>query len=74
MSERHGNASRRCPAFLNIPGFLYELGKEIRRRSSGSSAKPSGRGPVMERITLFWKAVAEDRPDAPQPESEFDQN
>jgi hypothetical protein len=55
MSGGPGNTSGRCPAFQNIPNFIFERGKEIRRR-------PSGRGPVMERIALFWKVVAEDHP------------
>jgi hypothetical protein len=62
MSGGPGNTSGRCPAFQNIPNFIFERGKEIRRRPSGRSAKPSGRGPVMERIALFWKVVAEDHP------------
>jgi hypothetical protein len=53
--ERRGNTFERCPAFQNIPGFLYEREKEIQRIPSGRSAKPSGRGPVMGRIVLFWK-------------------
>jgi hypothetical protein len=35
-SGRRDNTSRRYPAFQNIPGFLYERGKEIQRRQSGS--------------------------------------
>jgi len=73
-SERRGNISGSYPAFQNILGFLYECEKEIQRRPSGRSAKRSGRGPVMERIALFWKAVTEDRPDPTQPESDFEQN
>jgi len=53
---RRGNTSGRCPAFQNISDFLFEHGKELQRR-------PSGRGPVMRRIALFWKAVTKDRPD-----------
>jgi hypothetical protein len=55
MSGRCGNTSGRCPTFQNILGILYEHGKEIQRRSSGRSAKPSGRGPDKDRIVLFWK-------------------
>jgi hypothetical protein len=54
-SGRLGNTSRQCPAFQNIPGFLYQRGKEIQRRLSRRSAKPSRCGPVMGRIALFWK-------------------
>jgi hypothetical protein len=54
-SGRRGNTSGRCPAFQNISGFLFERGKEIQWRRSGRSAKPSGRGPIMGRIALFWK-------------------
>jgi hypothetical protein len=54
-SRRRGNTSGRCPAFQNISSFLYERGKEIQRKLSGHSAKPSRRGPVMGRIALFWK-------------------
>jgi len=46
---RRGNTSGRCPAFQNIPGFLYKRGKELKRRPSGRSTKPSGRGPVIGR-------------------------
>jgi hypothetical protein len=63
MSGRRGNTSGRCPTFQNITDFLFECGKELQRRPSGHSAKPSGCEPVMERIALFWKAVAEDRSD-----------
>jgi hypothetical protein len=62
-SGRHGNTSRHCPAFQTILDFLSECGKELQQRLSWRSAKPSGRGPVMERIRLFWKAITEDRPD-----------
>jgi hypothetical protein len=62
-SGRRGNTFGRCPAFQNISDFLFERGKELQRRSSGRSAKSSGRGPVMERIALFWKAVTKDHPD-----------
>jgi hypothetical protein len=54
-SGRRGNLSGRYPAFQNIPGFLYKRGNELQWRPSGRSAKPSGRGPVMGRIALFWK-------------------
>jgi hypothetical protein len=37
-SGRRGNTSKHCPAFQNIPGFLYKRVKELQRR-------PSGRGP-----------------------------
>jgi hypothetical protein len=46
---RRGNTSGRCPAFQNIPGFLYKPGKELQRRPSGRSAKLSGRGLDMGR-------------------------
>jgi hypothetical protein len=36
--------------FKNILGFFYKRGKELQWRPSGSSAKPSGRGPDMGRI------------------------
>jgi hypothetical protein len=54
-SGRRGNTSRRCLAFQNIPGILYKRGKEIQRRSSRRSAKPSEHGPDKDRIVLFWK-------------------
>jgi hypothetical protein len=60
---RRGNTSWRCPAFQNIPNFLFEHENELQWRPFGRSAKPSERGPVMERISLFWKAVVEDHPD-----------
>jgi hypothetical protein len=63
MSGWRGNTSGRCPAFQNISDFLFERGKELQQRLSRCSAKPSGRGPIMERIALFWKAVTENRPD-----------
>jgi len=55
MFGRRGNTFGRSPAFQNIPGILYECGKEIQRRSSGRSAKPFGRGPDKYIILLFWK-------------------
>jgi hypothetical protein len=55
--------SGRYPAFQNISGFFFKNEKELHRRPSGRSAKPSERVPVMRRITLFWKAIAEDRSD-----------
>jgi hypothetical protein len=54
-SRRRGNTSGRCPAFQNIPGILYDCGKEIQPRLSGHSAKPSRRGPDKDRIVLFSK-------------------
>jgi hypothetical protein len=54
-SGRCGNTFGRCPTFQNISGILYECEKEIQRRSSECSAKPSGRGPDKDRIVLFWK-------------------
>jgi hypothetical protein len=72
-SRRCGNTSRRYPAFQNVSSFFFERKKELQRRLSR-------RVPVMGRITLFWKAVTEDRsdeanfhPNAPQPEFEFEQ-
>jgi hypothetical protein len=79
-SRRRSNTSRRCPTFQNILDFLFERGKELQRRLSGCSAKPSRRGLVMERIALFWKAIVEDRsgeanfrPDARYSEFKFKQ-
>jgi len=62
-SGRRGNTSGCCPGFQNISDFLFEGRKELQRRPSGRLAKPSGRGPGMKRIALFWKAVTEDCPD-----------
>jgi hypothetical protein len=54
-SGRGGNTSGHYLAFQNIMGFLYECGKEWQWRLSGCSTKPSGRGPILGRITLFLK-------------------
>jgi len=48
-SGRRGNTSGHCPAFHNIPGFLYKRGKELQQRPSRRSTKTSGRGPDMGR-------------------------
>jgi len=47
-SRRRGNTSRCYQAFQNISDFLFKRRKELQQRPSGRSAKPSGRGPVME--------------------------
>jgi hypothetical protein len=80
-SERRGNTYGRYKAFQNIPGFLYRRGKEWQWRSFGRSAKPSGRGPVLKRIALFWKGGRRrplDEGKLPSgrysPESDFEQN
>jgi len=48
-SGRRGNTSGHCPAFQNIPSFLYKLRKELQRRPPEHSPKPSGCGPDMGR-------------------------
>jgi hypothetical protein len=48
-SGRRGNTSGRCPAFQNIPYFLYKRVKELQQRPFGHSAKLSGRGPDIGR-------------------------
>jgi hypothetical protein len=53
MSGRRGNTFGRYPAFQNISDFLFECRKELQQRPSERSSKPSGRGPVTERIALF---------------------
>jgi hypothetical protein len=77
-SERRGNLSGRYPVLQNIPSFIYKRGNEDR---------PEAR-PIRPGVDLLWEelhysgnAVAEDcpdeaifRPDAPQPEFEFEQN
>jgi hypothetical protein len=64
-SGRRGNTSGLCPTFQNIPGFLFKCGKELWRRPSGRSAKPSRHEPCYGSFQrYFGKAVAVDRPDA----------
>jgi len=48
-SGRCGNTSGRCPAFQNIPGFLYKRENEFQRRPFGRSAKTFGCGLDMGR-------------------------
>jgi len=50
----HGNLSGHYLAFQNNPGFLYNYRNELQWRPSGCSTKPSGCGPIMGRIALFW--------------------
>jgi hypothetical protein len=64
MSGRRGNTSGRCPTFQDILNFRSIAERRYSEDHPDTRAKPSGRILVMERFALFWKAVAEDRPDA----------
>jgi hypothetical protein len=77
-SGRRGNMSERCPAFQNISVFCSNAEKSYSEDLPDAQPSRFRRIPVKERFTLFWKAVAEDRPDeanfrpdARQPESQF---
>jgi len=79
-SRQRGNTFRRYPMFQNILGLLYGWGNEWQHWLSRHSVKPSGRGPVLGRIALFWKSGCR-RLSGPakwpsgrySPESEFEQ-